>query len=145
MRPSTCNRRNNAATLGHDDSGAVGAALPALWKWGSAHWAQRSYGTYTEPARPRRRPASSMVTASPFPSWGDKTSSGGPCVTRWWRVSCSSVSSSGLTVGLARAQRCDSAHHMRSRLSSRRWSADSLIAVTTAASRMCSLIGFPHF
>ena len=70
---------------------------------------------------------------------------GGPCVARWWRVSCSSVSSSGLTVGLSRAQGCDSTHHMRSRLSARRWSTDPLTAVRTAASMMCSLIGFPHF
>ena len=143
-RPSACKRRNSAATFGHDDSGAVGAASPALWNWGSAHCAQRSSGTCTEPAGPRPGPVSSMVTASPSPSCGDDASSGGPCVARWWRVSCRSASSSGLTAGLSRAQRCASAHHMRSRLSARRWSTDPLTAVKTAASSRCSLTCFPH-
>ena len=48
-----------------------------------------------------------------------------------------------LKLGLSRAQPFDSAHHMRSGLSARRWSTDPLIAVRTAASMMCSLIGFP--
>ena len=38
MRPSVYNLRSSAATLGHDDSWAVGASSPACWKWGSAHW-----------------------------------------------------------------------------------------------------------
>ena len=86
-----------------------------------------------------------MVTPSPSPSWGEDASSGGPCVARWWSVSCSRASSSGLTLGLSRAQRCDSAHHMRSRLSTQRWSTDALTAVKTASSKMWSLIAFPHF
>ena len=65
MRLSVYNLRSSAATLGHDDSGAVGASSPACWKWGSAHWAQRFSRTCTEPAGPSPRPASSMVTVSP--------------------------------------------------------------------------------
>ena len=145
MRSSACNLRSSAATLGHDDYRAGGAISRACWKWGSAHWAQRLFGTCTDPAGPRPRPVSCVATASPSPSWGDDASSGGPCVARWWSVSCSRASSSGLTLGLSRAQRCDSAHHIRSTPSARRWSTDALTTVRIAASRMCSHIGFPHF
>ena len=75
MRLSLCNLRSSAATLGHDDSYAVGASSPACSKW-------RLSGTCTEPAGPRPRPASSMVAVSPSPSWGDNASSRWPCVAR---------------------------------------------------------------
>ena len=99
----------------------------------------------TKPARPRSRPARSMMTLSPSTSWGDDTSSGGPFVTRRWSVSCSKASISRLTLGLSRAHQCNSNHHLCNRLSARWWSRDALNAVKTSASRMCSLICFPHF
>ena len=42
------------------------------------------------------------------------------------------------------ALRCGPAHHIRSKLSARRRSTNALTAVSTAASKMCSLIGFPR-